>query len=239
MSANFEELDFQQTRLGDLSLRRRKMLSLGGIDVFEIKLGDSFLMSSLFTKVEVALADLGLAELNAPAVDVVVAGLGLGYTARAALANPQVRSLVVIEALAPVIEWHKRGLVPLGAELTSDPRCRFVHGDFFDLVRSDALDPQRPEARFDAVLLDIDHSPRNLLHARHQSFYEPAGLRALARHLRAGGVFAMWSDDPVDDEFLDRLGHSFASVRAHEVVFYNPILETDAASSVYVATATH
>ena len=94
--------------------------------MYEIQLGDAFLMSSLFTEVEVALADLALAELDNAALDVVVGGLGLGYTAHAALRNPAVRSLLVIEALPAVIDWHRRGLVPLGTQLTADPRCRFI-----------------------------------------------------------------------------------------------------------------
>lgn len=234
MSTNFEELDYQQTELGDLILRRRRMLSLEA-EVFEIKLGDSFLMSSLFTKVEVALAELALAELHGDKLDVVIGGLGLGYTARAALDSPAVKSLVVIEALPPVIDWHRRGLVPLGAQLSGDPRCRFVQGDFFKLAHSVSLDPENPGRRFHAILLDIDHSPRSLLHQRHQSFYEAAGLRQVAAHLHPGGVFAMWSDDPPDEEFLRELDLAFADTRAHIVTFYNPLLECVSASTVYVA----
>jgi spermidine synthase len=235
MRTNFEELDYQQTELGELILRRRRILSLDGVEVIEIKLGDSFLMSSLFTKVEVALADLALAEVSGDELDIVVGGLGLGYTARAALENPAVNSLVVIDALSPVIDWHRRGLVPLSAKLTSDPRCRFVHGDFFKLASSATLDPGNPGKRFHAILLDIDHSPRSLLHQRHQSFYEAEGLRRLAAHLHPGGVFAMWSDDPPDEEFLHALDASFTDVRVHVVTFSNPLLECDAASTVYIA----
>lgn len=237
MSINFEELDYQETELGELILRRRRMLSLEGAEVYEIKLGASFLMSSLFTKVEVALAKLALAELHTNALDVVVGGLGLGYTARAALENPAVSSMIVIEALSPVIEWHRRGLVPLGAQLTSDPRCRFLHGDFFRLADSGTLDPENPAKRFHAVLLDIDHSPRALLHPRHGSFYEGKALRRLAGQLHPGGVFAMWSDDPPEEEFLQALDQSFGSSRAHIVQFYNPLLDCNAASTVYVARA--
>src|SRR5438093_13761991 len=114
MSKDFEELDYRQTPLGELTLRRRRVLSLGGLEVFEVKLGEAFLMSSLFHEVEVALAHLGLAPLNAPALDVVVGGLGLGYTAVAALKHQKVKSLLVVEALEPVIEWHNQGLVALG-----------------------------------------------------------------------------------------------------------------------------
>jgi spermidine synthase len=237
MSIDFEELDYQKTELGELILRRRRMVSLEGMEVFEIKLGESFLMSSLFTKVEIALAELGLAELETDELDVVVGGLGLGYTARATLQNPSVRSVLVIDALLPVIDWHRRGLVPLGVELTSDPRCRFLHGDFFELADSAALDPEQPGKKFDAVLLDIDHSPRALLHPRHGSFYEGKALHQLAAHLQPGGVFAMWSDDPPEEEFLQALETAFGRSRAHIVQFHNPILDCDAASTVYVAQA--
>jgi spermidine synthase len=235
MSIDFEELDYQETDLGALILRRRRMVSLEGTEVFEIKLGDSFLMSSLFTKVEAALAELALAEVNSDKLDVAVGGLGLGYTARAALENPAVASVVVIEALAAVIDWHRRGLVPLGAQLTADPRCRFLHGDFFRLADAGTLDPESPGKRFHAVLLDIDHSPRALLHPRHGSFYESKALRRLAAQLHPAGVFAMWSDDPPEENFLQALDAAFESSRAHIVQFHNPLLECDAASTVYVA----
>ena len=236
MSASFAELDFRQTPLGELSLRRRRIPSLDGMEVYEVKLGDAFLMSSLFHQVEVALADLGLAGLNAP-LDVVVGGLGLGYTARAALKNPAVLSLIVVETLEAVIEWHERGLVPLGPELTGDARCRFVHGDFFALAAASGrgFDPAEPRRKFHAVLLDIDHSPRNLLHTRHAAFYQPAGLRRLAAHLHPGGVFALWSDDPPDEPFLAALREVFNIADAHVVSFHNPLLERDSASTVYVA----
>ena len=236
MSANFAELDYCQTPLGELTLRRRRVAALDDWEVYEVKLGGAFLMSSLFHEVEVALADLGLAGLDAPALDVVVGGLGLGYTVRATLHHPAVHSLIVVEALAAVIGWHERGLVPLGLELTGDPRCRFVHADFFALAAGSAgFDPDDPARKFHAVLLDIAHSPRNLLHARHGAFYEPAGLRTMARHIRPGGVFALWSDDPPDELFLAALLGVFAVAQAHVVSFYNPLLEHDSASTVYVA----
>lgn len=237
MSASFAELDYRQTPLGELTLRRRRVAALDDLEVYEVKLGEAFLMSSLFHEVEVALADLGLAGLDAPELDVVVGGLGLGYTAWAALKHPAVRSLLVVEALEAVIEWHERGLVPLGPELTGDGRCRFVHGDFFALAAASAqgFDPAAAGRRFHAVLLDIDHSPRNLLHASHGVFYEPAGLRALAARLHPGGVFALWSDDPPDALFLATLREVFDTVAAHVISFHNPLLERDSASTVIVS----
>jgi spermidine synthase len=231
MGFDFAILDSQPTPLGELTLRRRRVLALDGREIFEVKLGAAFMMSSLFHDVEEALATLGLAALNDPALDVVVGGLGLGYTAAAALRDPRVRSLRVVETLAPVIEWHRQGLVPLGATLTADARCRIVHGDFFALAAT-GFEPGR---RFHAVLLDIDHSPRNLLHPRYAAFYEPAGLRSLAGKLQPGGVFALWSDDPPDDEFLKNLNPVFARAQAQVVKFPNPLLGRDSASTVYVA----
>ena len=238
MSADFAELDYRRTPLGELTLRRRRLSALDGLEIYEVKLGPAFLMSSLFHEVEVALADLGLAALEAATeLDVVVGGLGLGYTARSALKHSALRSLIVVETLDAVIEWHERGLVPLGPELTGDARCRFVHADFFALAAASepGFDPTNPGQKFHAVLLDIDHSPRHLLHARHGGFYEPAGLRGLAAHLQPAGVFALWSDDPPDAPFLATLREVFAVADAHVVSFYNPLLERDSASTVYVA----
>ncbi|MDB4525878.1 hypothetical protein N9065_03150, partial [Akkermansiaceae bacterium] len=104
----FEELDFRKTPLGDLILRRRTVLSLGNEEIYEIILGDAFLMSSLFTEVEQALSRLGLAAtaeaFPETKLDVVVGGLGLGYTARAALEHDFVGSLAIVDYLEPVIE---------------------------------------------------------------------------------------------------------------------------------------
>lgn len=229
----FEELDYQQTPLGELTLRRKHVATLGNREVFEVMLRDEFLMTSLFHAVEEAVADLGLRELAGIECDVVVGGLGLGYTALATLAHPNVRSLIVVEYLAPVIGWHQRGLVPLGATLSTDARCSFLQADFFALAGS--AEGFAAGRRFHAVLLDIDHSPRNLLHEQNSGFYSPAGLTALAAHLHPGGVFAMWSDDPPDEEFLQSLRAVFATARAEVVSFPNPLLEHDSASTVYIA----
>ncbi|MFE9443858.1 spermidine synthase [Streptomyces sp. NPDC006602] len=235
MSARFEEIDWRPTAMGDISLRRRRDPASGD-DVYEVKLGDEFLMSSLFTAGEIALTRLGLAELPDTALDIAVGGLGLGYTAQAALDDARVRSLVVIDALGEVIEWHQRGLVPLGASLASDPRCRLVRGDFFAMVDdSCGLDPQEPGRRFHAILLDVDHSPRHVLHPRHATLYQPAGLRALAGRLQPDGVFALWSNDPPDEQFSSVLADVFAESQAHVVDFDNPLQGGTAANTVYVA----
>jgi spermidine synthase len=206
------------------------------VDVFEVKLGDEFLMSSLFTAAEVELARLGLAEVAGGDLDVVVAGLGLGYTARAVLEDPRVRSLHVVEALGEVIGWHERGLVPAAADLTGDPRVSLVTGDFFVMVDDEAgFDPDQPGRRFDAVLVDIDHTPRHVLRPSHTGFYTRAGLQRLARRLAPGGVFGLWSDDPPDEEFQSVLEDVFAEVVAHVVSFANPHTGGTSSNTVYIA----
>jgi spermidine synthase len=235
MSAYFEELDYCPTPIGGLSLRRRRDLKLD-VDVIEIKLGDESLMSSLFTASEIALARLGLAGLRGEGLDVVVGGLGLGYTAKAVLEHAAVRSLLVVEALEAVIEWHATGLLPLGHELTGDPRCRLLHGDFFALAASEAgFDPDTPGRTFDAILVDIDHSPEALLDARSETFYQPEGLRRLATHLRPGGVFGLWSNDRPDEAFTARLSGVFAQARAEPVTFHNPLQDRPYTQTVYLA----
>jgi hypothetical protein len=235
VSVYFEELDFRPTPIGVLSLRRRRSLSTGA-DIYEIKLGDEFLMSSQFTVAEIELARLGLAALTRTGLDVVVGGLGLGYTAQAVLENPGVRSLVVVDALAEVIEWHEQGLLPLGKQLAGDPRCRLVNGDFFAMSDSaDGFDSGAPGRRFDAVLVDIDHSPRNLLHPRHAALYTPEGLARLAAHLKPGGVFALWSNDPPDEAFNAALAGVFATSMAHVVSFEDAYGDRGVSNTVYVA----
>ncbi|MEB3367294.1 polyamine aminopropyltransferase [Saccharopolyspora mangrovi] len=235
MGVRFEELDWRETPIGAISLRRRRDPVLD-VDVFEVKLDDEYLMSSLFTVAEVELARLGLAALPGSDLDVVVGGLGLGCTARAALQDPRVRSLLVVEGLGEVIDWHERGLLPLAPELTGDPRNRFLHGDFFALAGSDAgFDEGR---RFHAILLDIDHSPQNVLDSGHADFYTPDGLRKMAAHLHPGGVFALWSDDPPEDGFTRTLGEVFDDVSAHVVSFDNHYTGGTSANTVYVGAST-
>lgn len=234
MSARFEEIDRRRTPLGEISVRRRLEPTLH-VDVYEVKLDDEFLMSSLFTVAEVELAKLALAELVGDDLDVVVGGLGLGYTARAVLEDPRVRSLRVVEALGEVIEWHERHLLPLAEELTSDPRCHLIKGDFFAMVAGGSgFGPDAP-SRCHAVLVDIDHTPRHVLHPSHAHFYTAEGLRRLMSRLRPGGVFALWSDDPPDGDYMAVIAEVFASCEAHVVTFPNFYTGGESASTVYVA----
>lgn len=235
MKKNFEELDYQKTRMGDLVLQRRRMLSLNGREVYEVKLGEDYLMSSLFHDAEEALAHIGLGALDGADWDVVVGGLGLGYTAAAVLAFKQVARVVVVEALAPVIEWHRRELVPNGKGLSRDARCVYHHADFFALARGDGFDPTVNGTRFDAILLDIDHNPEFWLHGSHADLYSIKGLQRLKSFLKPHGIFALWSNDPPEDAFLKLMSTVFASAEGHRVDFDNPLQQTVATNGVYVA----
>lgn len=233
MARRLEELAFQPTRMGDISLRRRFDPVLGG-EVFEAKLDDEFLMSSAFTVAEIALARRGLARTQGEELDVVVGGLGLGYTALAVLEDPRVRSVTVIEAIEEVISWHRRGLLPDAAALATDRRVDLRCADFFACVQGAGFDPLSPGRRYDAVLLDIDHSPEHVLHPSHEAFYTTAGLRQLRDLLHPSGVFGLWSDDPPEPAFTARLRAVFADVAATAVDFPNPYTGGTSSNTVYV-----
>lgn len=235
MSARFAELDARATPMGLISLRRRRD-PRSGVDIFEVKLDDDFLMSSLYTVAEIEVARLALARLPGSELEVLIGGLGLGFTALAVLDDPRVRSLVVIEALGEVIEWHERGLIPAGARLTADPRCSLVQGDFFALADGAGLDPRDPGRRFDAIVVDIDHSPVQHLHPSHAAFYTADGLHRLGSHLRPGGCFSLWSNDPPAGEFTALLGTVFRDAESVLISFPNPLQDRDAVNSVYLAT---
>jgi len=240
MAIVFEELDYQTTPLGDISLRRRSEPRFDNIILYEVKLGDEFLMSSLFTESEIQLSKLGLAALKntyTEDLDIVVGGLGLGYTAEAALEDPAVQSLRVIEVMAPVIDWHQRGLVPLGKELTSDSRCTLVHDDFFAVASASngSFDKEAPEKLVHAVLLDIDHSPSHWLNEGNSSFYSVSALENLSRKILPGGIFGVWSNDPPESEFINLLESIFQSAESHIVSFPNPYTDGESSCTVYIA----
>lgn len=235
MSALFEELDYQITELGAISLRRRRGVQTTQ-DIYEVKLGDAFLMSSQFTASEIALAEFGLKACDNEKLDIIVGGLGLGYTAGAVLNDARVSSLTIVEMLQPVIDWHLKKLVPLTPPLVDDPRCTFLNGNFFELAASkDGFDPTTPARRYHAILIDIDHTPDTLLSSDNASFYRPEGLAELGRHLNPGGVFGLWSNLPPDPDFTFRLDEVFAKAWAEPVTFHNPLQNRPATQSVYLA----
>ncbi len=232
----FEEIDSQASPLGEISLRRRRMPALGNRDIYEVKLGDEYLMSSMFVEAEEALSTLGLAAVHGNELSVVVGGLGLGYTAVAALKDERIAELLVVDALDTVIGWHKDELVPLGKILNADARNRYVLGSFFDLATdpSTGFDPNNDDKKFDAILLDIDHSPTEFLNAANASFYTTEKLALMAEQLKSKGVFAMWSQNLPEESFEALLKTVFETVESHVVSFYNPFQDGESTNSVYV-----
>ena len=224
-----EELDWGDTPWGVISLRRR-WDPVTERDVHEVKLGDDFLMSSQFTTGEEELARIGLASATGESLTVLVGGLGLGYTAAAALEDDRVTELTVVEALPMVISWHERDLLPDTVGLAADPRVRLVLDDFFDLVRTG-----RADRTYDAVLLDIDHAPDWLLRDDHGDLYTVEGFARVAAMIVDGGVFALWSDEPPEPEVVRRMGEAFEHADAHVVPFPNPLTGGESANTVYLA----
>jgi len=229
LSRLIEELDYRLTPMGPIILRRRWVSALDR-DVVEVILGDEHLMSSLFTVGETELATLGLARASGADLKVLVGGLGLGYTAQAALADPSVGSVEVADAIEAVIDWHREGIVPIGESLGANPRCTLTHADFFGLF--DAA-PDEGD-RWDVILLDIDHSPYRLLNPAHARFYTADGLGRMKSWLTPGGVFALWSDDAPDAPFLDLLGQVFTDPVAQVVAFANPLTGESSTCTIYV-----
>jgi spermidine synthase len=212
-------------------LVRRRVPGAAGAVAHEVKLAGALLMSSLVTESERALATLALAPRAGAPTRVLVGGLGLGYTAAEALGQPGVTEVEVVDLLPHVIGWHRRGLVPLGPRLTGDPRCRLVEGDVFARLAA----PRAPHApAWDAILLDVDHSPEALLRPEHGAFYGEDGLRRAAQHVAPGGVLAIWSALAPEERFTARLAKVFARVHAEAVSFWNANNDADETNAVYL-----
>ncbi len=239
MDIVFEELDYQKTSLGDISLRKRSEPRLDNQIIYEVKLGDEFLMSSLFVEAEEQLSTLGLAAIKAngfnDALDIVVGGLGLGYTAITALNDNAVHRMRVIDVMQPVINWHQQGILPIGDVLATDPRSELIYGDFFAIATTDTegfLDVQQ----VDAVLLDIDHSPSHWLNDGNSSFYSQASLKAMSNKIKSGGIFGLWSNELPDQAFVDLLDTVFCNTESHIVSFSNPYSGGESINSVYISS---
>lgn len=217
-AANLEILAWEETDLGILCLRRRELLSAPGETVTEITLGGEFLMSSRHTASEEALARIALDLHPGAELDVFVGGLGLGYTAHAALESQRVSHVEAVEFLPQVIDWLERDLVPLAAELQRSDRFRVVQGDAYARLAEPASEP------FDLILIDIDHSPDDRLGGADGSFYTEEGLRRARRHLAPGGVLGVWSYAD-SSPFSRALETVFDEVRVEPVTYYNDLVD--------------
>jgi spermidine synthase len=183
-----EMIAYDEGPHGQVALRRRT--SEEGADVYELIVNGTFVMDTVETSTERLLASEALRRLHAgDQLVVVVAGLGLGFTARAVLSDQRVRSVEVVELDRVVVDWVRAGLVPETRGVLDDPRVRVHVADVRSFVRT------RQDASVDAVLLDVDNGPDFLVHAVNQEVYERPFLAECARTLRSGGVLGVWSAD--------------------------------------------
>jgi spermidine synthase len=181
------------TAEGALELRRR------GDGVFLIVIAGRVLMTSNDRRSEQALATLACQGLAAPRPRVLIGGLGMGYTARAALdALPAAAELVVAELTPEIEAWCRGPLAPLTGGALDDPRVRVVIGDVARAI-ADA-----PRGHYHAILLDLYEGPHAATQRTDDPFYGRAALAASRAALAAGGVLAVWSEDP-DEAFARRL----------------------------------
>jgi spermidine synthase len=177
---------------------RELVLSRRG-DAFHIHIDRYELMASRGHGSEQELARLALAALPArPAPRVLVGGLGMGYTLRAALDALGPGAVIeVAEVFPAVVAWNEGPLAPLAGNPLADSRVRVVPADVADVVA-------RAERPWDAILLDVDNGPEALTLESNHRLYAPSGLRALLAALAPRGVLAVWSADD-DPRFAHRL----------------------------------
>jgi spermidine synthase len=156
-----------------------------------IMAGSIELMNSRLSGSEEALATLAFARLTGrPRPHVLIGGLGMGFTLRAALAvAPPEARLTVVELVPAVIAWAKGPMAGLFGESLSDPRVDLRQGDVADLIADGA-------GAYDAILLDVDNGPKGLTREANNDLYGPAGLARAKAALRPGGVLAVWSSEP-------------------------------------------
>ena len=225
---SFEILESVETSIGLLCLRRRELLSRPGTIVTEVTLDHEFLMSSYNTASEDALASLGIEWHRGRDLSVLVGGLGLGYTAEAALNCSQAGGVDVIELLPEVISWLERDLIPLAGKLRDEPRFSVARADFFRYLRGPV------ERRYDVMLVDIDHSPDENLDSDNLGFYMAEGLRRVCAHLQEDGVLAVWSS-AANESFVSSLEEVFSEVRTERVEWHNELIEEDQCDLVFLA----
>ena len=209
---HFEILAHGPSPLGLLCLRRRELLGSPGTIVTEITLNHEFLMSSHHTASEEALATSAIEMHGGRDLDVLIGGLGLGYTAEAALATGRATRVEVVEFLPQVTEWMRDGLLPLSETLNGDSRVEIVDGDIYARLGT------APERTHDVILIDVDHNPDERLAENDGFFYTTDGLERATRHLNPGGVLAVWSSDE-DSDFEQTMREVFprGTRRAREV----------------------
>lgn len=177
---------------------------------YSIMAGAIELMNSRLSGSEQALAALACERIRGrDRPQVLIGGLGLGFTLRAALAElPTDAGVTVAELVPAVVAWARGPLAHVFAGSLEDPRVKVQETDVGALIGA-------ARGRFDAILLDVDNGPGGLTRPANDSLYAPGGLAAARRALRPGGVLAVWSSGP-DERFTQRLrkaGYAVEDVR--------------------------
>ncbi|MEZ5098040.1 MAG: hypothetical protein R2731_19345 [Nocardioides sp.] len=188
--AEYVELARAESERGELVLRRRA--DDDGRSVLELRANGLFVMDTRETSTEVALARAALERVAAPR-QVLVGGLGLGFTARAVLADGRVEGCTVVEIEPALAAWLSDGLVPGGPETLADPRVTLIVADVAAVLSWTA------PATYDLVLLDVDNGPGHLVHDSNAALYDEPLLAQVYRVLRPGGALAVWSADRSPD----------------------------------------
>jgi spermidine synthase len=167
---------------------------------FSMMLGSNELMNSRLSGSEEALATLACKRLEAvKRPHLLIGGLGMGFTLRAALAVLGSGARITVAELVPaVIAWARGPLAGIVGDSLDDPRASILTADVADVIQSHA-------AAFDAILLDVDNGPEALIRKANDALYDAGGLKAIRRALRPGGVLAVWSSGP-NAAFSRRLG---------------------------------
>ncbi len=158
---------------------------------FSIKLGTNELMNSRLSGSEAALATLAAKKLEAiKKPHLLIGGLGMGFTLRAALAVLGSGARIVVAELVPaVVAWARGPMAEIFGDSLSDPRVSILETDVSEIIRS-------RESKFDAILLDVDNGPEGLTRKANDALYSSVGLNAAYAALRPGGVLAVWSSGP-------------------------------------------
>lgn len=169
---------------------------------FSIMLGSIVLMNSRLRGSEEAMAQIAcesFARLRAP--HILIGGLGMGFTLRAALALLNAQAQVTVAELVPaVVKWARGPMAEIFAGCLEDARVKIHEGDVAALIRGS-------KSAYDAILLDVDNGPDGLTHAANDRLYSAAGLAAARTALRPGGTLAVWSSGP-DEKFTARMRRS-------------------------------
>jgi len=229
---DIEFIAHQDTPTGTLILCKRPNPSKPGTTVTELTLDHEFLMSSHITFSERALSRVALEMHAGKDLNVLVGGLGLGYTAWEVVQSPRVARVEVVELEAAVIKWLNEGLVPLSDQLVAEPRVDIVEADVFEKL---SQAPESAASLFDLILIDVDHSPADHLgNSQNDTFYTADGLRAARRHLAPGGVFGVWSYAE-SSPFAGALRDVFREVRLEPVPFMNDLTEEAATDWLFFA----